>query len=380
MSNRKKTILFLSNESKLFGAPKVLLQIIKYFHSIQLYNLLVICPAEGPFKSTLDQNKIPTLIPDCLQKFYEHVSHPHFFPIQVWIRIWDNVKLFFYFYKLLKIQIDPVVYANTSVVRYIAIPAKISRAKLLWHVHEYFANPLKQWFHSFLIGHCADKIITHSPTLISRLHLSPRQIQKKVLHFGYFSAIEKDILPRVDSNTIEYDLLYAGRICLKKGVLDLLKAISNSIETEKELKAIFLGLFTEEDKQVILDFIAKNELENHVEFPGFVPDIYDYILRSRVVVLPTYRDYLPMLLLEALMLEKPIISTNVGDIPDVVVNNKNGFLIEPGDIHQLTDAIIRILDVAEYDRFKAGTKLMKAEILAKTSDYENLRQEIDSIN
>lgn len=380
MSNSGKTIIFVSNESKLFGAPKVLLQIIRYFHSLESYNLLVICPTEGPFKSALDQKNIRTLVPDCLRKFYKHVSQPHSWFIQFWLRVWDNVTLFFYFYKLFNCHANPIVYANTSVVRYVALPSKITRARLIWHIHEYFANPIKQWFHSVLIRSCAEKIIVHSPTLVYQLHLPPQQIQSKVIYFRYFSAIEKEILSRVDFGKIEYDLIYAGRISLKKGVLDLLKAIAHLIAKKKKLKAAIVGMFAEEDKPIIINFVVENKLENHVIFPGFVPDVYEYILKSKVVVLPTYRDYFPMILLEALLLERPIISTQVGDIPNIVNQGKNGFLIESGNILQLTEAIDQILDEKEYNRFKAGTKSMKAEILSQSDDYQILRQLIDRSN
>lgn len=380
MSSSGKTIIFISHESKLFGAPKVLLQIIKYFHATQLYNILVICPSEGPFKSILDQNNIRTLVPECLRRFYIHVSKPHFFFIKFLLRFWDNVKLFFYFYKLFHSHANLIVYANTLVVRYIALPAKFSKAKLIWHIHEYFANPIKQWFHSLLIGYCADNIIAHSASLMSRLHFTQRQIQNKVSYFRYYSAFEREILARVDSNNIEFDLLYAGRISLKKGVLDLLKAIANSINSKFNLKAVIVGMFAEEDKKIIMNFIQENKLETHVIFPGFVPDIYEYILKSKVVVLPTYRDYFPMILLEALLLERPIIATKVGDIPNIVIHNKNGFLVEPGNILQLSEAIGQILDEKQYARFKGNVKEVKAQILSQSDDYQILRYLIDRGN
>ena len=377
MSSSKKTIIFISNEAKLFGAPKVLLHIIKYFHSLKQHNIIVICPEEGLFTNELTAEHIPFIVPENLKKYYRHISQPGNLVLKALKRIYDNLRLFCYFWRLFKSHLNPIVYANTSVVRYIAFPALISNATLLWHVHEYFDNPLKRWFHSFLIGNFTDYIIAHSPTLISQFHFSQRQIQQKVLYFRNSSAFDKEILTRIDSNTIEYDLLYAGRISLQKGVLDLLKAIAKLTEMKPNLKAIILGLFAEDDKQVIMDFVAENRLENHVTFPGFKTDVYQYILKSRVVVLPTYRESFGMILLEALLLERPVIATKVGDIPNMVIHNNNGFLIEPGNIGQLTEAIDRILDEKEYERLKAGTRLMKLDLLSQSDDYQILRQVIE---
>lgn len=377
MSSSEKTIIFISNESKLFGAPKVLLQIIRYFHSLQSYNLLVVCPSDGPFKSALDQINIRVLIPDCLSRFYMHVSQQRFVGAQFWLRAWDNIKLFFYFYKLFNSYVDPIIYANTSVVRYIAIPAKLSRARLLWHIHEYFANPIKQRFHAILVRSCADKIIVHSPGLISRLYLTKPQVQNKVIYFRYFSAIEKEILSRSDPNVKEYDIIFAGRVSLKKGVLDLLQAIAYLTPRMPNLKAAIVGMSAKEDEPIIKNFVAENKLENHVIFTGFVPDIYEYVLKSKIVVLPTHRDYFPMILLESILLERPIIATEVGDIPTIIAHGKNGLLVEPGNISQLADSIEKILDEKEYARFKVGVQLTKEQILAQTNDYQIIKKIID---
>ncbi|MDZ7265638.1 MAG: glycosyltransferase [candidate division KSB1 bacterium] len=228
-----------------------------------------------------------------------------------------------------------------------------------------------------MIRLCADKIIAHSPGLISRLHLTQRQIQNKVIYFRYFSAIEKEILSRSDPNVIEYDIIFAGRVSLKKGVLDLLQAIAYLTSKMPNLKAAIVGMFAKEDEPVIKNFVAENKLENHVIFTGFVPDVYEYILKSKIVVLPTHRDYFPMILLESMLLERPIIATAVGDIPTLIAHGKNGLLVEPGNISQLADMIEKILDEKEYARFKVGVQLTKEQILAQTNDYQVIKKIID---
>lgn len=380
MSSCEKTIIFISNESKLFGAPKVLLQIIKHFHSLKKYQIIVICPEPGLFTDELSAAQIPFIVPTSLNAYYRHIGQPRNFLRKALQRIYDNLRLFHYFLRLLNSYSNPIVYANTAVVRYIAFPALISRTKLLWHIHEYFDNPLLQRLHSILIGTCANHIIAHSPTLISYYHFSPRLIQNKAIYFRNSAAFDREILSIADSNAFEYDLLYAGRISRQKGALDLLNAMVEVTKRKPNLTAILLGSFDEEDRHVIMDFVAQNGLEQHVTFPGFVTDVYRYIVKSRAVVLPTYRENFPMILLEALLLERPVIATKVGNIPNLVIDYENGFLIEPGDIRQLADAIDRILDEREYDRLKAGTRVMKRAILSQSDDYQKLRQVIDQIN
>lgn len=378
MSNSKKTIIFISNESKFLGAPKVLYRIIKYFHATQRYNIVVICPTDGPFKTALEQDKVPLLIPECLRDFYLHISQPHRFPLyKLLARCYDNAKLLFYFYKLFQSYSNAVVYANTSVVRYVAIPARLARKKLLWHVHEFSDNQLKQKLHSFLIRHFADRIIVHSSLLVSRLRISGRELEK-VVFFRYPTILEpQDYRPK-KSEPIRYDLIFAGKICLEKGALDLLEAIKNVVAIKTDLKVVMAGLFLEKDKEQILNFVANHDLEKNVSFPGFVPDLYQYISISKVVVLPTHRDYFPLLLLEAMMLERPVITTHVGDIRSVITHLENGIIIDAGNIQQLTDAILQILDDQIYHQLLIGVRKKKMELLSDQSDFKKIEQAINT--
>ncbi len=379
MSNSKKTIIFISNESKLLGAPKVLYRIIKYFYSTQQYNILVVCPTVGPFTTALEQDKIPTLIPECLKDFYFHVSQPsRFICWKILVRCYDNLKLIFYFYSLFQNFTNAVVYANTSVVRYIAFPAWFSKKKLLWHIHEFSDNPLKQKFHSFLIRHFADRIILHSSSLVTRLKIKEREL-KKVIFFRYSAILEPKNCWPISSEPLSYDLIFAGKICVEKGALDLLKAIKNIVAIKTDLKVVMAGVFLEKDKELILNFVVSNALEKYVSFPGFVPDLYKYILNSKVVVLPTHRDYFPLLLLEAMMLERPVITTDVGDIRSIIAHRENGIIIDAGNVQQLTDAILQILDDQIYNELLIGVKKKKNELLSTQDDYKKIEQAINNL-
>jgi glycosyltransferase involved in cell wall biosynthesis len=373
--NVKKTIIFISNESRLLGATKVLLHITKYFQSTQKYNIHVVCPTEGEFKSTLQQNNVKTLTPKCLQDYYFHIQQRDLILIRILHRIYDNIKLFFYFYQLLRKNRDTIVYANTSAVRYIALPALFSKTKLLWHVHEFFDNPIKQKIHSSLIKWCADKIIVHSPYLISRMKLSKRA-RKKVIFFRYFTIFTDKKYPLIESYRLKYDLIFAGKIGLEKGILDLLTAVNNFVKINNELKVVLTGVFVEKDKDLILEYVEKNNLDKYVTFSGFVPDLNKYILESKVVVLPSYRDYLSMLLMDALILEKPVICTDVGETRSIITHNKNGIIISPGNIEEFTEAIIHILNKKNYQRFVAGARTQKAELLSDVNDYKNIESAI----
>jgi glycosyltransferase involved in cell wall biosynthesis len=71
-----------------------------------------------------------------------------------------------------------------------------------------------------------------------------------------------------------------------------------------------------------------------------LPD-YDLLL------LPSYREGYPGIIIEALSVGMPVISTNVGGIPEIIENGRNGILVEPSDVERLVKAI-RSVDESNY--------------------------------
>jgi glycosyltransferase involved in cell wall biosynthesis len=81
----------------------------------------------------------------------------------------------------------------------------------------------------------------------------------------------------------------------------------------------------------------------------------DEIKNADVFILPSYREGLPVSILEAMSAGLPIVSTNVGGIPNIIKDGINGFLFKPGDLEAITDRIIK-LSRDEVLRLKMGEK------------------------
>ena len=89
-------------------------------------------------------------------------------------------------------------------------------------------------------------------------------------------------------------------------------------------------------KGEILDYIDKNNIVGVTLF-GNVPNVYDYLLKADIFLLTSIYEGLPLCLLEALSVGLPIVSTNVGGIPDIIKNDYNGLLVDSGDIDKMLD-------------------------------------------
>ena len=88
---------------------------------------------------------------------------------------------------------------------------------------------------------------------------------------------------------------------------------------------------------------AARGLERAVIFPGLREDVRPYMAAMDVFLMTSIFEGLPIALLEAMAMRRPIVATPVGGIPEVVRNGKDGLLVEPGDVGATAAAILRLL-------------------------------------
>ena len=77
------------------------------------------------------------------------------------------------------------------------------------------------------------------------------------------------------------------------------------------------------------ELVKELELENKLIFTGVRDDIPDILASIDIFVLPSYTEALPYAVIEAMSAGKPVITTSVGGIPELITDGVEGFLIEP---------------------------------------------------
>ena len=179
------------------------------------------------------------------------------------------------------------------------------------------------------------------------LKICPRE-KIKVL----YNAIN---LPKFKREAYEdKNVLFLGRLGKRKGTYDLLEAIPGVLKVVPDAK-FFLGGDgdVEECKKIVCD----KHIENAVSFLGWITPgngKEEYLEKCSTFILPSYHEGMPMSILEAMSYGEIVISTYVGGIPKVIENGINGYLVEAGDVHSITDILISVL--TEENRLQIGER------------------------
>lgn len=137
------------------------------------------------------------------------------------------------------------------------------------------------------------------------------------------------------------DFVSVGRLFPQKGFKDLLEAHHQLILLGYTIKTLIIGDGMQRAELEAL--IRKYNLAETFFLYGFSNNPIKYIQNSRCFVLPSYSESYPMVIGEALCLNKPVLSTNVGGVPEMVHHNVNGLLFDPGE-KNLLQAMKAVLD------------------------------------
>lgn len=139
-------------------------------------------------------------------------------------------------------------------------------------------------------------------------------------------------------------LLFLGHVTEKKGVFDLLKVLAAGREEFKHKVKVTIGGIGEVER--LEKTISDNQFNGDVNFAGWVNGTKKAELLNDcdVYVLPSYFEALPMSILEAMSYGKPVISTYVGGIPEIVKPGFNGWLFKPGDEQALNNILREAID------------------------------------
>jgi colanic acid/amylovoran biosynthesis glycosyltransferase len=142
----------------------------------------------------------------------------------------------------------------------------------------------------------------------------------------------------------ERRLICVGRLCEQKGQLLLIDAARQLSQRGTKLELVLAG--DGEMRGELETLIARHKLQDMVRISGWISSdrVRDEILAARALVLPSFAEGLPVVIMEAMALRRPVISTFVAGIPELVKPGEHGWLVPAGDVAALASAMQICLD------------------------------------
>ncbi len=207
----------------------------------------------------------------------------------------------------------------------LALPEKINRAAFAIAISSFGKSQLYRW---------CDR------DQWSKIHVVHCGLDKTFLNAVYQPIPDKP------------QLVCVGRLCEQKGQLLLVEAAGHLAARGLDFKLVLVG--DGPLRSEIEALIAQLGIEDKIEITGWASnsEVQQYILASRAMVLPSFAEGLPVVIMEALALGRPVISTYVAGIPELVEPGVCGWLVSAGSVEALTAAMRTALQlpVAELEQ------------------------------
>lgn len=168
-------------------------------------------------------------------------------------------------------------------------------------------------------------------------------------------ALEK-FVPTSSKSQISY-ILNFGSVIRKKGVIALATAFNLLGQKNDEVQLKFLGTDVKDalTGKMTSELIKKKIDEKYHHRVNFISQVdYDkvnsYINAAAVICLPSYAEAFPMTWLEAMALEKPLVTSNIGWAPELMIQQQTGLMVDPDDSIDLANALEKMLLDEEFGK------------------------------
>lgn len=182
-----------------------------------------------------------------------------------------------------------------------------------------------------------------SPGDWSKFEISPMGVDSRLFTTGPFRS-------RPDP----FEILCVGRLVPPKGQYILVAAIKRLVKSYPNIRLRLVG--DGPDRKGLERAITSYGLERWITLEGSINQdrIRDYYRRADIFVLPSFAEGIPVVLMEAMAMEVPCVSTFVAGIPELIRSDIDGILVPPSDDQELAAAIRRLIDDPELRR-RLGT-------------------------
>jgi glycosyltransferase involved in cell wall biosynthesis len=222
-----------------------------------------------------------------------------------------------------------------------------------------------------------DNIILYSTALISEWRLEK---YCKKIHIAHEHFLDFETF----TSTITYPnrpplIGYIGRLSGEKGAQNFVQAIPSILEAQRDLCVLIGG--DGPLKNSISTSLKAIGLTPKVGLPGWIShdDLPRYLNKLRLLVVPSYTEGLPKIILEAMACGTPVLATPAGAIPDIIMDGKTGFIMDNNTPECIAENVIRALNSPDLERIAEAGKRYVEENFTFEKAVENWRSILEEI-
>jgi glycosyltransferase involved in cell wall biosynthesis len=266
---------------------------------------------------------------------------------------------------------------------FLIIVSKIFRKKTFWILpsypllmRKYNPDPLLAFsqYPDWLCYRLSDIIVVYSANMIKEWDLVKWR-KKIVIAPNHFINFNQFKITKV-YNDRENLVGYIGRFSEEKGIGNFLKAAKIILKTHPEIKIFLGGSGNLEKLEVDLDIFKE---QDQLRRNGWIPHdkLPQYLNNIRLLIIPSYTEGLPNMMLEAMACGTPVLATPVGAIPDVIRDGETGFIMEDNSPKCIAENVLRALRSTELERIAENGRHFVEENFAFEKTVKQLRKILD---
>jgi glycosyltransferase involved in cell wall biosynthesis len=358
-----KKILFISNEGSFTGAPLFLARLLRHLKEHRPeYELAVFFAKSGELADVLSEEGFNVFLSNKRDASRTFAG-----------AIWCRIAHYFRYLVILCKNRPALVYSNTIVNSGEVVLARMLGTSVILHMHEGETFARAYRIRLVISSFFASRVIVGSE-YVNRVLFNITNRQGIVIYNGINTEKFPLGILRTKDECLTLGML--GTIDPNKGQLIAIKAAHLLIQEGVRLKlkiagAVSNGVY----EQQLHTYLNQNLLHNYIEFIGCIQDSDEYLKSLDILLVPSFDEALPTVILEALAIGTIVVASNVGGIPEIIRHNINGLLATVGDEAELAKLI---RDVSENTKMACDFREVNVDVLKNKFDIKQSNQQLTS--
>jgi len=223
----------------------------------------------------------------------------------------------------------------------------------------------------------ANKIILYTPRLIQAWNLEDYESSISIAHRHF---LDFETFAVTTSFPDRPPLIgYIGRLSKEKGTEQFVHSLPAIFIERQNLRVLIGG--DGQLKESIEASLNEEGIAARVDLPGWIShnDLPRYLNQLRLLVLPSYTEGLPNIMLEAMACGTPVLATSVGAVPDVIIDGKTGFILEDNSPESIAESVARALSSPDLERIAEAGRRFVEENFTFERVVERWKEVLDEI-